>query len=1119
MTKRRNLGEATSIYAGRKGLDSLESVSNSSSVSDLTECFPEADHTVHPPTRGGFLVTYGSESDGQPRTKLDPVIPVSQAKKCTNTSEFDDGGISQLTSVRSSLHSITPPKKIFRHAFQDPSDLLRAQREACTVKRVSMSSASLETQRQKYHERIRNQAKENIHRQHPINDALYLGSEDETESAREASREKRHKAKGMVIAHLKNRSEGITSSVAVNEDNFKEHLDGQTKWGIINFQDLCDLHCVNTRKVSSARHQSCDRCEHSLSAARGSLSSRSDRTARASGNGKPLSVGSDDATEHPEFHDNLECGQFSSTRTLPSKQVEEQPSTIRKSSPKAITGISETSLPTKSITSSRHQLPLSDGPLPTFRSLKHKRAKSFQHKRLFTMRKQKGNGYNVEDHDMQMDVLLLLLCLGSLSSLIEYCLILLVEGLQAMITGARSTVQNYGTDMCIFVSLAICLAAVSAFITHRFDPVVSPGGGIAVMKYIIGNKSVKPINYWLQARSLVVKFFGLSFAIACPGLSVGREGPFVHMAAIIANQLMQRVKRFQKIHDSASLRAQVYSSACGVGVASAFTAPIGGVLFSIEVTRTYYLLSNYWKAFAAAISGFMLVRIISSWSVGTAQATQPFFQLVEEDGSGAYGYGDFFEMVQLPFIILLACIMGLLGPLYVTTLIRTKRWLSGFIKQHKHLRPETVIVLVVAIQAILFYACGPFFRIPMHQSITNLLKLEDLPEENWGRTTSEYLGNLWLYFMIRMTFTLVSVSLPLPVGDFMPLFAAGAAFGRFFGMMVAAIFPALRVMPSVYALCGAAAIIGSTTQTFSSAVIALEFTWLFQFQMPILISVFTAVIISRKYSLSIYDATLELRGLNHISPLRHEAAFQLQARDIMVTSPDLNFLATRTKYANIIKLLQISTHVSYPVVNSTQEMIFLGCVARDQLKRHIFRYFEKNDALCDLMEALPGEFDEFWQTENLEEKKLNTPIKLYYPGLDFWNNIKGQEKAPSDNAKEATLSLKQKIWNLAEAKKAIFPSKASSAPMSDKTPRVERARNPMLAKLLDAKFDIQEAPEVTVDPSAFTIPEFMSAEQIYVLFEMLRCKRVFIASFNGTLVGVIDHRIFSNAIKKCSKEN
>lgn len=39
------------------------------------------------------------------------------------------------------------------------------------------------------------------------------------------------------------------------------------------------------------------------------------------------------------------------------------------------------------------------------------------------------------------------------------------------------------------------------------------------------------------------------------------------------------------------------AASVAIGVVATFGAPIGGVLFSIEVTSTYYFVSNLWKTF------------------------------------------------------------------------------------------------------------------------------------------------------------------------------------------------------------------------------------------------------------------------------------------------------------------------------------------------------------------------------------------------------------------------------------------------------------------------------------------------------------------------------------------
>jgi chloride channel 2 len=93
------------------------------------------------------------------------------------------------------------------------------------------------------------------------------------------------------------------------------------------------------------------------------------------------------------------------------------------------------------------------------------------------------------------------------------------------------------------------------------------------------------------------------------GLSVGSEGPLVHVAACIAYLLMSFVSEFGDILQSPNLCKQVLAASAAVGVSSAFNAPLGGMLFSIEVTSTFYLVSNYWKSFFAAVAGSVACHI------------------------------------------------------------------------------------------------------------------------------------------------------------------------------------------------------------------------------------------------------------------------------------------------------------------------------------------------------------------------------------------------------------------------------------------------------------------------------------------------------------------------------
>lgn len=81
--------------------------------------------------------------------------------------------------------------------------------------------------------------------------------------------------------------------------------------------------------------------------------------------------------------------------------------------------------------------------------------------------------------------------------------------------------------VCMMLALLACWA------TQTICP-ESVGGGLSDMKVILSG-TIKPVK--LSARLILAKITGLAFALAA-GLSVGKEGPVVHMAGAIAERLM-----------------------------------------------------------------------------------------------------------------------------------------------------------------------------------------------------------------------------------------------------------------------------------------------------------------------------------------------------------------------------------------------------------------------------------------------------------------------------------------------------------------------------------------------------------------------------------------------------
>lgn len=71
------------------------------------------------------------------------------------------------------------------------------------------------------------------------------------------------------------------------------------------------------------------------------------------------------------------------------------------------------------------------------------------------------------------------------------------------------------------------------------------------------------LNEYLTFRTLIAKIVGLTFTLGS-GLPLGKEGPFVHMASIVATLLSKMVASFQGIYENESRTSEMLSAACAV---------------------------------------------------------------------------------------------------------------------------------------------------------------------------------------------------------------------------------------------------------------------------------------------------------------------------------------------------------------------------------------------------------------------------------------------------------------------------------------------------------------------------------------------------------------------------
>jgi len=173
----------------------------------------------------------------------------------------------------------------------------------------------------------------------------------------------------------------------------------------------------------------------------------------------------------------------------------------------------------------------------------------------------------------------------------------------------------------------------------------------------------------------------------------------------------------------------------------------------------------------------------------------------------------------------------------------------------------------------------------------------------------------------------------------LPVFVTGAGIGRFFGEIMKLIEngQAQRfadvgsgvIVPGRYAFAGAAALGSGITHTLSTAVIMFEVAGQIDSLLGVLTSVLVAVAVSKAFSPSIYDKILKYRGLPYLPDLNQEN-YTVLAKDIM--NRNVIFITKDFTRQDIIKVLSESDYKTYPIVDSVDSMILIGCVSREDLE-------------------------------------------------------------------------------------------------------------------------------------------------------------------------------------------
>uniref|UniRef100_A0A671QY37 H(+)/Cl(-) exchange transporter 4-like n=1 Tax=Sinocyclocheilus anshuiensis TaxID=1608454 RepID=A0A671QY37_9TELE len=172
-----------------------------------------------------------------------------------------------------------------------------------------------------------------------------------------------------------------------------------------------------------------------------------------------------------------------------------------------------------------------------------------------------------------------------------------------LMTGYTEGAGVYVLNYFLYVLWALFFSFLAVSLVRVFAPYAC-GSGIPEIKTILSGFIIRG---YLGKWTLLIKTVTLVLAVSS-GLSLGKEGPLVHVACCCGNLFCSLFSKYSK---NEGKRREVLSAAAAAGVSVAFGAPIGGVLFSLEEVSYYFPLKTLWRSFFAALVAAFTLRSIN----------------------------------------------------------------------------------------------------------------------------------------------------------------------------------------------------------------------------------------------------------------------------------------------------------------------------------------------------------------------------------------------------------------------------------------------------------------------------------------------------------------------------
>ena len=480
---------------------------------------------------------------------------------------------------------------------------------------------------------------------------------------------------------------------------------------------------------------------------------------------------------------------------------------------------------------------------------------------------------------------------GACTAILTWIFISTSEWIQSLFYG-DSLVQNsfIGSDREWLIIFVPALGGLIAGLIIEYWSKEAKGAGVPIVMEAVAFNEAR-----LSAKKGIAK--GVASAVCIgTGMSLGRVGPMVVISSTVGSEIGQRTGK------TVDETRTIVGCGAASAITTAFNAPLGGVLFAIELILAELRTKSFIPIVVAAVIATTVGRSLTG-------------DVAAFDSIPSYKLG---SPVEYPFYIILGLITGFAASIFIKLLSLVEVNIEKLDIIPVPMR-TCLGGLFVGIIALSFpHILGNGFDVTSDLISLDSENGELIKGDSFDKIDIESsISGLIIFIISIMALKIIATSVSIGSGGsggiFTPSLFIGAAIGAGMGLVLYDM--DIIGHPGAFALVGMAAFVASTTRaTLTAIVLLFEMTASYEIILPLMLSCVVADAVCYVFSEnSIYTSKLARRGINIDLGAGQDLMRMIRVKEAM--SNEVMTIKPDKPLEIALQMIEDTGHMSLPVVD------------------------------------------------------------------------------------------------------------------------------------------------------------------------------------------------------------